>query len=162
MAPEAPGRKTMKMTSSRKKRGEPRSAAPEAGPRYIKIAGDLRVAIADGRYPVGAQLPTEHELCGQFGVSRFTIREAIRVLSTAGLVRRKPRAGTVVAALPDETRYTHGIRSLRDLFQYAQTTDFQYVYVGRIALSRAQSLAMSARPRETLLCRIGRLPSWLR
>jgi len=96
----------------RTRKSKPR--ATEAAPRYMLISRDLRRAIAGGRYPVGAQLPTEHDLCRQFGASRFTIREAIRVLSTAGLVRRKPRAGTVVAALPDDTRYTHGIGSLRD------------------------------------------------
>lgn len=122
--------------------------AAEGAPRYMQIARDLRQAIADGRYPVGAQLPTEHELCRQLGVSRFTIREAIRVLSSAGLVRRKPRAGTVVAALPDDTRYSYGIGSLRDLFQYAQSTHFHYVYIGRIGLSKAQARAMSAAPGE--------------
>jgi DNA-binding GntR family transcriptional regulator len=117
------------------------AAAPAA--RYLKIARSLRRAIADGRYPVGAQLPTEHELCKQLGVSRFTVREAIRVLSSAGLVRRKPRAGTVVAALPDDTRYRHSIGSVRDLIQYAQSTDFHYVYIGRIELSKAQARAMA-------------------
>jgi len=126
----------------------PRRSAADKAPRYLQIAGDLRRAIADGRYPIGAQLPTEHELCEQLGVSRFTIREAIRVLSTAGLLRRKPRAGTIVAALPDDTRYTHGIASLRDLFQYAQTTDFHYVYVGRVALAKTQARAMLATPGE--------------
>jgi DNA-binding GntR family transcriptional regulator len=125
-----------------------RKAAARTVPRYLRIARDLRRAIADGRYPLGAQLPTEHELCRRLGVSRFTIREAIRELSGAGLVRRKPRAGTVVTALPDDTRYSHGISSLRDLFQYAQATDFQYVYVGRIALSKAQARAMSTAPGE--------------
>jgi GntR family transcriptional regulator len=122
--------------------------AVESGPRYLRIARDLRTAIAHGRYPVGAQLPTEHELCEELGVSRFTIREAIRTLSQAGLVRRKPRSGTVVAALPDDTRYTHGIGSLRDLFQYAQTTHFHYVYIGRVGLSRAQARAVAASPGE--------------
>jgi GntR family transcriptional regulator len=122
-----------------------RRAPAEPAARYLRIAGSLRRAIADGRYPVGAQLPTEHELCRQLGVSRFTVREAIRVLAAAGLVRRKPRAGTVVTALPDDTRYRHSIGSLRDLMQYAQTTDFHYVYVGRIELSRAQARIVGAR-----------------
>lgn len=117
-------------------------------PRYVKIAADLRRAIAQGHYAVGAQLPTEHELCRQLGVSRFTVREAIRLLSSAGLVKRKARAGTVVAALPDDTRYRHSIASVRDLMQYAQTTDFHYVHVGRIGLSKAQARAMSVRPGE--------------
>ena len=125
-----------------------RRAPAEPAARYLRIAGSLRRAIADGRYPVGAQLPTEHELCRQLGVSRFTAREAIRVLSGEGLVRRKPRAGTLVAALPDDTRYSHGIGSLRDLFQYAQSTHFHYVYVGRVGLSKAQARAMSATPGE--------------
>jgi DNA-binding GntR family transcriptional regulator len=119
-----------------------------ASPRYVQIAASLRRAIAEGRYPVGAQLPTEHELCRQLGVSRFTVREAIRVLTSAGLVRRKARAGTVVTALPDDTRYRHSIGSVRDLIQYAQTTDFHYVYVGRIELSRTQARAMAVRPGE--------------
>jgi DNA-binding GntR family transcriptional regulator len=131
-----------------KTRGKKSRRAAEAAPRYLTIARDLRRAIADGRYPLGAQLPTEHALCRELGVSRFTIREAIRVLSTAGLVHRKQRSGTVVAALPDDTRYTHGIGSLRDLFQYAQTTHFHYVYIGRIGLSRAQARAVAAAPGE--------------
>lgn len=124
--------------------GMPKSEPADASPRYLQIAHELREAIASGQYPVGSQLPTEHELCDQLNVSRFTIREAIRMLSTAGLVVRKPRAGTMVAALPDDTRYTQGIASLRDLFQYAQSTDFQYVYVGRVGLSKEQARRMSA------------------
>jgi len=129
------------MKTARKIRRKP---AADATPRYMQIARDLRQAIADGRYPVGAQLPTEHELCRSLGLSRFTIREAIRVLSTAGLVRRKPRAGTVVAALPDDTRFSHGISSLRDLFQYAQATHFHYVYIGRVGLSKVQARSLAA------------------
>jgi GntR family transcriptional regulator len=124
---------------------KPRRQTAEPAARYLRIAADLRRAIAGGRYPVGAQLPTEHELCRQLGVSRFTVREAIRVLATSGLVRRKPRAGTVVTALPDDTRYRHSIGSLRDLGQYAQTTDFQYVYVGRVELTKAMARLLSAR-----------------
>ena len=142
--PTGPGAKVAK--TARKKRAPLPTALAEPAPRYMRIARDLRKAIADGRYPLGAQLPTEHELCEQLGVSRFTIREAIRMLSTAGLVRRKPRVGTIVAALPDDTRYTQRIESLHDLLQYAQTTDFRYVYVGRVNLSKAQARAMSAAP----------------
>lgn len=120
--------------------------------RYMLIARRLRAAIAQGRYPVGAQLPTEHALCRRYRVSRFTVREAIRMLSTAGLVRRKPRAGTVVTALPDETHYSHSIASLRDLFQYAHSTHFHYVSIGRVDLSPAQAHALGAQPGESWIC----------
>jgi len=126
-------------------RARPASSTPAPDqPRYAQIATQLREAIARGEYPVGAQLPTELELCERLKVSRFTIREAIRVLANAGLVRRKPRAGTVVTALPDETRYAQGITSVRDLFQYAQSTDFQYVYIGRQRLSKEEARRMGA------------------
>lgn len=138
----------MKKVSTTTARGARRGAPAGTAPRYLRIARNLRRAIANGRYPLGAQLPTEHELCKRLGVSRFTIREAIRVLASAGLVRRKPRAGTVVAALPDDTRYTQSIGSLHDLSQYARSTNLDYVYVGRIGLSRAQARAMSAAPGE--------------
>jgi len=125
-----------------------RARAAPPRPRYLSIARELRGAIAAGRYALGAQLPTEHALCRRLKVSRHTIREAIRVLAAEGLVRRRPRAGTVVAALPDETRYSHGITSLRDLFQYALTTDFEYLYIGRIGLAKALARALHAKPGE--------------
>lgn len=125
----------------------PTRAAPRH-PRYLSIARELRRAIAAGRYALGAQLPTEHELCRRLKVSRHTIREAIRVLAAEGLVRRRRRAGTVVAALPDETRYSHGITSLRDLAQYALATDFEYVYIGRTGLAKALARVLHATPGE--------------
>ena len=42
--------------------------------RYLQVARTLRKEIVDGVYPVGSQLPTEHELCERFAVSRYTIR----------------------------------------------------------------------------------------
>ena len=122
----------------------PKSPTPPEGPRYIQIADDLKKAISNGTYALNSQLPTEFELCEHLNVSRFTVREAIRILSTQGLVHRRPRSGTVVSALPDETRYTQGINSIRDLFQYAQNTVFEYSFIGSVKLSKAQARLLSA------------------
>lgn len=111
----------------------------DSSPRYLQIAHELKAAIADGRYPVGAKLPTEAELCTQFDISRFTAREAVRVLSVAGLVTRRQRVGTVVAALPDDARYSYETRSVRDLLQYARDTELRFAYVGKVPLSKAQA-----------------------
>jgi GntR family transcriptional regulator len=115
-------------------------------PRYLQIALELKQAIAAGRYPVGAKLPTEAELCKQFGISRFTAREAVRVLSSSGLVTRRQRVGTVVVALPDDARYSHEARSVRDLLQYAQDTELRLAFVGRVPLSRAQARELDTEP----------------
>ena len=48
--------------------------------RYLQVARALRKEIVDGVYPVGSQLPTEHQLCERFSVSRYTVREALRRL----------------------------------------------------------------------------------
>ena len=117
------------------------ASATRYDPRYLQIAHELKAAIVDGRYPVGARLPTEAELCARFGISRFTAREAVRVLASAGLVTRRQRAGTVVIALPGEARYTHTLASLDDLQQYARDTEMQLVCIGQAALDKDRARA---------------------
>ncbi|CAK7257739.1 GntR family transcriptional regulator, galactonate operon transcriptional repressor [Shinella sp. WSC3-e] len=56
------------------------------------IGGD----ICSGRFPPGAVLPRESDLCAAYGVSRTVIRESLKVLETKGLVRGRPRVGTLV------------------------------------------------------------------
>jgi DNA-binding GntR family transcriptional regulator len=130
-------------------------AAEDGQPRYLQLARELKRAIVDGRYPVGSRLPTELELCGQFGTSRFTAREALRVLSTAGLVSRRQRVGTVVVALPDDARYTHDAASVPDLLQYAQDTQLRFVYIGKLALSRAQARELEAKAGDEWVYAVG-------
>jgi DNA-binding GntR family transcriptional regulator len=48
----------------------PRPGPLEAGtPRYLQVARTLLAEIEAGRFPVGTQLPTEFELCAQFGIT---------------------------------------------------------------------------------------------
>jgi DNA-binding GntR family transcriptional regulator len=132
-----------------------RQPSAPSQPIYQRIAADLRLAISGGTYPVGSRLPTEHELCAQFGISRFTARAAIRLLSTAGLVTRKQRIGTVVIALPGDARYSQDVASLPDLFQYAQDTELRLVYVGKVTLTRAMARDFGATPGEEWVYAMG-------
>lgn len=68
-----------------------------ADPMYRRIADDLREEIESGRLGPGHQLPTEGQLGKQFVASRNTIRDAIKSLSTLGLVETRPGQGTFVA-----------------------------------------------------------------
>jgi GntR family transcriptional regulator len=124
-------------------------------PRYLQVAAELTRAIAQGRYPVGARLPTELELCERYAISRFTAREAVRVLSTAGLITRRQRAGTVVIATPDEARYTHDASSLRDLLQYALDTELRLLYIGKVALDKDRAREFAATPGAEWVYAIG-------
>ena len=65
-------------------------------PMYREIAEQLLQRIESGEFPSGLQMPTEQDLQAQFNASRSTIREAIKQLTTLGLVETKPGQGTFV------------------------------------------------------------------
>ncbi len=54
---------------------------------FEEIAQQIRTELAQGRLKVGTRLPSERALSEQFGVSRNTLREALRSLEHAGLIR---------------------------------------------------------------------------
>lgn len=67
-------------------------------PKYLQIRDILRKRLE--RCEVGDRLPTEHELCEEFGVSRETVRDALRGLEEDGFVARKRGQGTSVIKVP--------------------------------------------------------------
>lgn len=91
-------------------------------PRYRQLTDTLINEIASGRFPVGSLLPPEPQLCRRFGVSRHTVREAVRQLAEMGLVSRHQGVGTRVKALEAQKRYVASLSSLEDLLQYTQHT----------------------------------------
>ena len=92
--------------------------------RYLQVARTLRKEIVDGVYPVGSQLPTEHELCERFAVSRYTVREALRRLRDDNLVASRPRAGTLVVPRPATNSYAQDVMSIDDLLAFATGAQF--------------------------------------
>ncbi len=67
-----------------------------AVPMYREIADSLRRDIESGGLSAGSQLPTEIELMEQHNASRNTVRDAIKLLITRGLVETRPGQGTFV------------------------------------------------------------------
>ena len=57
---------------------------------YQRIVEQIESAIARGELKPGERLPSERELVAQFGASRPTVREALRVMESSGLVRSRP------------------------------------------------------------------------
>ena len=92
--------------------------------RYEQIAKALEERITSGRLSVGDSLPTEAELCKTYGVSRYTAREALRQLREAGLITRRPRAGSTVTASSTNSAFSLPVSSAADLFRYASDTRF--------------------------------------
>jgi DNA-binding FadR family transcriptional regulator len=65
----------------------PRFEAVRSARAFEEIAAQIRAELAKGRLKVGSRLPAERALAVQFGVSRNTLREALRSLEHAGLIR---------------------------------------------------------------------------
>lgn len=61
-----------------------------------QIVEVMRGRIQQGDYPIGSKLPSEHELIGEFGVSRTVIRESIANLKAGGLVTTRQGVGVFV------------------------------------------------------------------
>jgi GntR family transcriptional regulator, transcriptional repressor for pyruvate dehydrogenase complex len=80
-------------------------ARPVAGgDTSVQIALEIRRYLARADLRPGDRLGTEQELAAEFGVSRPTLREALRLLSSSHLIRasRGPRGGIFVASTPNE------------------------------------------------------------
>jgi DNA-binding GntR family transcriptional regulator len=113
---------------------------------YNQIANRLRAEIALGQHPVGSWLATEAELCRRFGVSRHTVREALRGLDELGLVERRQGAGTRVVARTERSAYVHTLHTLSEIFQYTRDTRLEIAEVSVVALSEEEAASIPAAP----------------
>lgn len=67
-------------------------------PRYHQVYQDLDISIRSGKWLPGDPIPSEAELCKQYGVSRGTIQRAVRELVEQGLLRRERGRATYVCS----------------------------------------------------------------
>jgi GntR family transcriptional regulator len=81
-------------------------------PLYYQAARALEEAIEDGRVPRGSKLDSELDLAEQLGISRPTMRAAIRLLVDKGLLMRRRGIGTTV--MPRPVRRAVALTSLYD------------------------------------------------
>src|SRR5581483_2205199 len=84
-------------------------------PRYAQLAALFRGRISRGVWPPGGMLPPIEQLMGEFDVARVTVRQAINMLATEGLVSPERGRGTFVKASPANTKQLKLGTTLRDL-----------------------------------------------
>lgn len=111
------------------------------------IADALSYDIQKGRYKLGDLLPSEPELSQRFGVSRHTVRAALRSLYDLGMVVSEKGIGTRVQQTRPESRYSHGFGSADELLQYATTTQVR-------VLDKAE-VVVDAKMAEQFGCKVG-------
>jgi DNA-binding GntR family transcriptional regulator len=71
-------------------------------PQYRKLYGILRKHITEGVYKEGDLLPSEHELCRLYGMTRPTVRQALSNLANDGYIRKHQGKGSIVHLFPRE------------------------------------------------------------
>lgn len=120
------------------------------GPRYMQVAADLREAIRRGDFGPDTQLPTESALCAKYGVSRFTVREALRRLQGEKLIRRRRGSGTKVEADSGGV-LRQSLSDVREILQYAAESNFEFEAHGETIVSAKQARDLGVQAGERWL-----------
>ncbi len=124
------------MTEARReRRQEPRLPLRRVRKSYEQVADQLRELIVTGELPQGGRLPTETELARSLGVSRATVREALRLLAAQGLVRTaKGQAGGSYVTLPTVDHISESLSSNIALLADARDLTLEELIEVRILL----------------------------
>ena len=115
-------------------------------------ANSIRAEIADGRWAIGSRIPIEPQLAQLLGVSRGTVREAVKTLVSHGLLEVRQGSGTYVRSGFDPSSCLQKMRlaSLRDQFEVRRALE---VEAARLAALRHTARAL--RRLQTLLDKRG-------
>lgn len=124
-------------------------------PAYSQVAHQLREHVLSGLLAPGDQLPIEPDLAELFGVSRSTVREALRQLASEGLVRtaRGVRGGTFVAH-PSSDAISVYLATGLGLLAGAEQISVANLLATRSALEEAAAALTAGRRTEQDLHRI--------
>ncbi|SDX34741.1 DNA-binding transcriptional regulator, FadR family [Amycolatopsis xylanica] len=108
---------------------------------YERVVEQIEEAVVSGRLKAGERLPSERDLMTQFGVSRSTVREALRVLQAGDLVRSKPgdpRGPEILAASPAALKKSMHRLARADHLGLAELLQFRMVLDGSAHLLAAR------------------------
>lgn len=125
--------------------------APRPATRHGRVAQALIDEISRGRYAVGTRLPTEADLEKRFGVSRQTVRQAIRHLRDLGLVTARAGVGTTVTAREAASRAVLSMNSINELLQFTKNTRLELLAKSEVAADEALAATLRCRRGEVWL-----------
>ncbi|MCB8882854.1 UTRA domain-containing protein [Acidisoma cellulosilytica] len=87
-----------------------------------RIRADIETRILSGEWKPGHPIPAEHALMAEYGCARMTVNKAIAAMAADGLVTRRRRAGTVVAAPAAE----RAVMEIADLAEESASLGLSY------------------------------------
>ncbi|MDO6725112.1 GntR family transcriptional regulator [Celeribacter halophilus] len=121
-------------------------------PKYRIVEEYLRKQIGSGELSIGDILPTEEELCTQFGVSRATVRTALGNIRSDGLITRSPAIGSRVVATSSKQEFSASWNSFDDLLHYAKNVKLSVEDVDKIIVDSELSKALQFDVGRRLVC----------
>ncbi|MET7362500.1 FCD domain-containing protein [Streptomyces sp. NPDC005562] len=115
-------------------------------PLVEQAAARLRAQITDGTWPVGTRLPGETTLAQELGVGRSTLREALRALAGAGLVRSRQGAGVFVIATEPVADWPARLRraAVTDVYEVRMLVEAQAARLAALRRTDEDLAAMRA------------------
>lgn len=114
---------------------------PIVGTMSVQVARILGMRIVGGEYRPGDLLPVEADLCAAIGVSRTTVREGVKMLSSKRLIEISPKTGTRVLPFSDWNLLDRDVLAWRLLAQF-DTKIVQDIFEMRLCIEpRASALA---------------------
>jgi len=105
-----------------------------------QAADQLKARIADGRWPLGSRIPTEPELVAQLGISRNTVREAVRALCVTGMLEVRQGDGSYVRSAVDAAPALRELNraSLREHYEVRALLEAEAARLAALRRSPAQ------------------------
>jgi GntR family transcriptional regulator len=94
-------------------------------PLHYQLQKVLRKRILSGKLKPDQALPTEKELCQEFGVSRTTVRQALLALESDDLIRREQGRGTFVSFRQENRGHFKLYGVVEDLFHLGAQTSLK-------------------------------------
>ncbi|MHA6251236.1 GntR family transcriptional regulator [Oceanobacillus sp. CAU 1775] len=104
---------------------------------YLQVVDELKRKIKGGVFAENQKLPSEYNLSKQLGVSRATLREALRALEEEHIVTRRHGVGTFVNPTPTVTSGIEELKTVTDMIiQSGKTPGSQYISAEIIQATR--------------------------
>jgi GntR family transcriptional regulator len=116
-------------------------------PKYLQVRDILRRRLQRELIP-GERFPTEQALCAEFGVSRETVREALRALEEDGLISRQAGRGSFVLRRPEQPEDRRLTGLVEDFSDFKLNTNATVLEAGPTVLPADMAEAARRRPGE--------------
>ncbi len=125
---------------------------PDNRALYLLVIDKIKQDIENGIIKPGNKLPSEFELSRELGVSRATLREALRILEDENVIIRKHGVGTFVNAKPV---YVSGIEELYSITQMIEKNNQKagsiFVHTNRVSATHADMTELKLNQTEDIL-----------